>query len=566
MSTNSGGVLRLPGSAIPDGCPSWDGEQAARWTRALPPGWMPVRARFSVSAALSLLAVPGAGLLSANGALPAWGAALVALHLVWLVLRPEAAAVLAPVALVVVLALGDLHWGLRLGFAAVLVGIWATVWLRLAARRRQRAEGLAAAGGATAVVSGAMFGRSERGTFLLWSGLVMVVAGGVLYATADLWGGVDDRQATPGAAWGLAGLGLTVLASGVLGRRRALALRGAPVPVLRVLLRENSDVDTEVFAADDIAALRPLFTVATSELDDSTDDDDDDDDDEGEDTAGDGSDGDDDADDELRELMERLDAGRAGPLREGVMYGVPYDGAEILFVAASDEAGEPPVVEASVGPVRPMTAGGIRRTVREGKRRAAHQAQDEALRSAAATAVEEAGRKAPVEVRRWRAGWADRVAVVAGLLYVAILWEPGWWGLVYGLGLTLLAALLLPRRLAWRITADREGLWFNGFRETRHIAWDHIRVVRCEGLQLRIDSRRASFEAWTVASPRLRWLERRLGRPHPYERIAAEITAMWQDPALRPVGVGDERQRGRGLWPLGVVIGAVGAAAVLLLA
>ncbi|MEV1066555.1 hypothetical protein [Streptomyces sp. NPDC050263] len=560
MSTNSGGVLRLPGSAIPDGCPSWDGERAGRWTRALPPAWVPVRARFSVSAALSLLAVPGAGLLSANAALPAWGAALLALHLVWLVLRPEAAAVLAPAALVVVLALGDLHRGLRLGLAAVFVGVWATVWLRLVARRRQRAEGLAAAGGVTAVVSGAMFGRAERGTFLLWSGLVTVVAGGVLYASADLWGGADDRQATPGAAWGLAGLGLTLLVSGALGRRRALALRGAPVPVLRVLLRENSDVDTEVFAADDIAALRPLFTVATSELDDSADDDEDD---EGEDEDGD----DDDDDDELRELIERLDAGLAGPLREGVMYGVPYDGAEIVFVAASDEAGEPPVVEASVGPVRPMTAGAIRRRVREEKSRAGHEAHDEALRRAAATAVaEEAGPGAPVEVRRWRAGWADRFAAVVGVLYAVTVWESGWWGLVYGLALTLLAALLLPRRLAWRITADREGLWFNGFRETRHIAWDHLRVVRCEGFQLRIDSRRASFDEWTVASPRWRWLERRLGRPHPYERTAAEITAMWRDPALRPVGVGDERQRGRVLWPLGVVIGAVGAAAVFLMA
>ncbi|MGW1784346.1 hypothetical protein ACWCQQ_35330 [Streptomyces sp. NPDC002143] len=559
MSTNSGGVLRLPGSAIPDGCPSWDAEQAERWTRALPPRWVPVRARLSAVVPLLLLAVPGAGLLSADGALPAWGAALVALHLVWLVLRPEAAAVLAPVALVVVLALGDLHRGLRWGLAAALVGVWATVWLRLVARRRQRAEGLAAARGATAVVSGTMFGRVERGTFLLWSGLVTVVAGGVLHATADLWGGVDDRQATPGAAWGLAGLGLTLLVSGALGRRRALALRGVPVPVLRVLLRENSDVDTEVFAADDIAALRPLFTVATSELDDSTDDDDDED--------GDDDDGDDGDDDEIRDLIERVDAGRAGPLREGVMYGVPYDGAEIVFVAAAEEAGEPPVVEASVGPVRPMTAGAVRRTVREEKRKAGHEAHDEALRRAAAAAVAEgAGGETPVEVRHWRAGWADRFAVVVGVLYVVTLWESGWWGFVYGLALTLVAALLLPRRLAWRITADREGLWFNGFRETRHIAWDHIRVVRCEGFQLRIDSKRASFEEWTVASPRWRWLERRLGRTHPYERAAAEITAMWREPALRPVGVGDDRQRGRLLWPIGVVIGAVGAAAVFLLA
>ncbi|MFJ8107043.1 hypothetical protein [Streptomyces sp. NPDC096132] len=61
------------------------------------------------------------------------------------------------------------------------------------------------------------------------------------------------------------------------------------------------------------------------------------------------------------------------------------------------------------------------------------------------------------------------------------------------------------------------------------------------------------------------WLERRLGLTHPYERTAAEIEAMWRDPELRPAGVSDVRQRGRALWPLGVVIGMVGVAAVLFL-
>ncbi|WP_279617150.1 hypothetical protein [Streptomyces regalis] len=30
--------------------------------------------------------------------------------------------------------------------------------------------------------------------------------------------------------------------------------------------------------------------------------------------------------------------------------------------------------------------------------------------------------------------------------------------------------------------------------------------------------------------------------------------AMWQDPAARPIGVSDERQRRRPLWPLAVLV------------
>ncbi|MFI5472827.1 hypothetical protein ACIA6D_21660 [Streptomyces cacaoi] len=562
MSTHSAEVLRLPEAAIPEGCRSWDAEQAGRWTRGLPPRWVPVRARTSVFVALPVVALAGAGLLHLSAGLPAWAAALVALHVVWLVLRPEAALVLVPFAAVVVLTPGDFAWPVRLGLLAALMGVWAAVGLRLAARKRQRAAGLEAAGGVTAEVPrapGAAGGRAERGTFLLWSGLVTVVAGGVLYATAGLWDLAEDRQAVPAAGWCLAGLGLTVLLSSALARRRAVGLRRAPVPVLRVLVRENGDVETEVFAADDLAALRPLFTVSTVELDGRAEgDDDDDDDDENE----------DDADDEsLRELISRIDDERAGPLREAVLYGAPYDGAEVVFLAAADKAGEPPVVEASVGPVRPVTGVAYRWRARAERGKALREARQEELRGAAAAVVaERTGREAAVGVRKWRAGWADWLAVGLVLLFLPLYWEDsGWWRYGYGLVATLLAALLLPRRIAWRVTADREGLWFNGLGGARHLAWDHLRVAECEGARLRIRSRQASFEEWRVASPRWPWLESRLGVLHPYERTAAEITAMWRDPAARPADLADERQRGRALWPLGLVIGIVGTATVALL-
>ncbi|WP_406007090.1 hypothetical protein OG440_13510 [Streptomyces sp. NBC_00637] len=571
MSTHSAEVLRLPEAATPEGCPLWDAGQAARWTRALPPRWVPVRARTSLFVALQLTAVAGAGLLARSAGLPGWAAALVALHVVWCVLRPEAALVLMPFAAAVVLALGDFGWLVRLGLLAALVGVWTAVCLRLAARRRQRAAGHEAAGGVTAGVPfrapGDAGRRAERGTFLLWSGLVTVVAGGALGATAGLWDLAEDRQTVPAAGWCLAGLGLTVLLSAALARRRALGLRRAPVPVLRVLVRENADVETEVFAADDIAALRPLFTVSTVALGGGTTDDGDGDDaaDGG---AGAGA-GAGDADDEaVRELISRIDDERAGPLREAVLYGAPYDGAEIVLLAAADKAGEPPVVEMSVGPVRPVTGVAYRWRLRAEKSKAARETRQEALSGAAAAAVaERTGQDAAgVGVRRWRAGWADWIAAGLVLAFLALYWDgSSWWTYVSRSGAVLLAALLLPRRLAWRITADREGLWFNGLTGVRHLTWDDIRLVRCEGARLRIRGRQDSFEEWRVASPRWAWLESRLGVLHPYERTVAEITAMWEDPAGRPADLADEGRRGRALWPLGIVLGVVGAATTLFL-
>ncbi|MFF3936264.1 hypothetical protein [Streptomyces phaeofaciens] len=559
MSTGSGGVLRLPAAAIPEGCRPWDGEHARQWTRALPPRWVPVRAQAWLFLGLPLVAVGGAGLLGESTGLPAWGAALVALPVVWAVLRPEAARILAPVAVVVVLVLGGVPWALRLGLAAALTVLWALALLRLAALGPQREAALAAAGGVTVPLPEAAGGRPERGTFLFGSGLLVAVAGGAVYATAGLWDAPGDRQAAPAAGWCLAGLGLTVLLTAALARHRAAGLRGAPVPVLRVLMRENTDVDTEVYAADDVTAQRPLFTVATRELDEDGDDGDDDGDDE--DTAEDA-----DEDQDLNDLLDRIDEERTGPLREAVLYGVPHDGAEVVFLAAAEEDGEPPVVEVGVGSVRPVTEWTLRR--RDGRRRsgAVREARYEERRLAAVDRVRDEAAAGVVKIRRWRAGWPDWLAVLVALAYAAHFWEDtGWWRYFFGFGLTLLAALLLPRRLAWRVTADSEGLWFNGFRQVRQLPWDQIRVVRTSGAELKVDGKRASFQEWTVHTPRWPWLERRLGVVHPYERTAAEITAMWRNPELRPVGVSDARQRGRAVWPLGVVIGVVGAATVLLL-
>ncbi|MFF3329203.1 hypothetical protein ACFYWX_06505 [Streptomyces sp. NPDC002888] len=558
MNTASGRPLPLPPSAIPDGCLPWDSEQARHWTEALPPRWVPMRLRMSAVAALLLLAAVAAGLLAHFTDLPAWGAAGCALQLVWPAARPEAARVSAPVSVGLVLVYGDaLSWAPALGLVLASALLWGTAELRLAERKRQRAAVLAATGGVTAELPVAG-GPVRRGQALGLFGFVLVVAGVVLVATAGLWDPAEGRQSVPVLGWYVVGLGVTVVLSAALGRGRDTALRRAPAPVLRVLVRENADVDAEVYAADDTAALRPLFTVATTEVDE-------------EEPGGEASDepNDPEADEqELAEFLDRLDDNTPGPLREAVLYGLPYDGAEVVLVGAAEEPDEPPVVERSAGPVRPLSDGLVRQWIAHRKRTAVGEARQEELRLVAATAVAEGPRGAhPVAVRHWRAGWADRLFAALGLLWCAVLiWgETGPWRYVPGVVAGVVAVFMLPNLLAWRVTADSTGLWVNGLRRTQHVAWDHIRVVRAKGSELKIDSHRASFDAWTVPSARWPWLERRAGLLHPHERTAAEVAAMWREPSARPADESDERQRGRPLWPLAAVVAVAWAAALVLL-
>ncbi|AZQ37008.1 hypothetical protein EJ357_29110 [Streptomyces cyaneochromogenes] len=563
MSTHPRQPLALPASAIPDGCLPWDGEQTRRWIGALPPRYTPLRLRASAVVAVVPAAGVLAGALAPLAGLPGWVAAFVALQIVWAVVRPEAARLTAP-ALVVVVLFQEVALAWAVGLAVVLVLLWLSAVLRLLARGRQRvAAGAAAAGVTSALPVGDA--PLRRGKFLARLGVVPLVAGAVLVATSGGWELADDRQSAPAVGWFVVGLGVTVLASAALGRWRAAGLRREPVPVLRVLMRVNTDVDTEVYAADDLEAVRPLFTVATSELDEDDEDDDDEHEDEPEDEDGDDREDEDHADPddaEVRELLDRLDTDEPGPLREAVLHGLPYDGAEVLLVIAPTEPDEPAVVEWSTGPVRPFSEGAVRRRLAREKRAEA----DEARQRGAAEDV--AGRlrgQGHVEVRRWRAGWPDWLSAAIGTVWVGVLFvtDGGLWRYVLAALLGLGMALLVPRQLAWSVTADREGLWFNGLRRIRHIAWDEVRIVESKGPELRIGSRRSVFGEWSVDTLRWRWLERRAGLVHPYDRLAAEVTAMWRDPDTRPAAVSDERRRGRPLWPLAVLI-ALGWTALVL--
>lgn len=541
MNTSPGQPLPLPVSALPDGCPSWDGERARRWIDALPPRWVPRPTR-----GLGLLAAGlVTGVLTWPGDWPGWLAALVGLHLLWSVTSPEIVRVVAPVSAVAVLLWPPASsWPQAVAGVLALAVLWTAALLRLAARARQRERAADVSGGATAPVPDAgpavVRGRFQAGC----GGFFVAVAVGVVLLAVP-------RGFAAALCWLVAGLAGTLLVSGLLGRRRAAALRGGPAPVLRVLVRESADVDTEVFAADDTGALRPLFTVAVTELDPKDDEDEDEDE---------------------EELLARLERKGPGPLREAVLYGVPYDGAEIVLVSAAEEPGEPPLLERSAGPVRTLSDGTLRRLLAREKRAAARKAAREAAyeerRQAVRAAVaRETPAEAPQGVRRWRAGLLDWLTGLLLMLwgYYVVFGASGAWDSLLGAAVWIAGILRLPRWFAWRITADSEGLWFNGLRGTRHIAWDDLKKVECGGTDLTLGSRQSSFTEWSAHAPRWPWFERRFGLLHPYERTAAEITVLWREPGLRPTVRAEERRRGRPLWPLAVVLGVAWTAALVFL-
>ncbi|MFD9001617.1 hypothetical protein ACFV0T_11710 [Streptomyces sp. NPDC059582] len=544
----------LPATAIPDGCLPWNTEQTRRWTRTLPPGWTPLRwpGLPVVQLALSTGGLAAFGLTGAG--LPPYLAASAALHLVWLPLRPEIVRVSAPALAVVAVVARPAPGSAVLAGVLLLAGACAAVAeSRLRARQRQREAALAAAEGVTAPLP-AVDGPLWRGRILSGLGIALILAGTALIATAGLWNSSEDHGAAAVTGFFVAGLGVTGLLSGVLGRRRAAALRAAPVPVLRVLMRENESADAEVFAADDVMGLRPLFTVATVPLDPDTDEVDDEDEDKADREA------------ELDDMLARLDDDRPRPLRQAVLYGTPYEGAELVLVSAAPEPGGVPVAERSTGPVRPLSEGGVRRRLRWEKRAAARTAADDEQHLGLVAA---ARLTKTVPVRRWRAGAVDWLAGLLTVQWGVWVWWAGFtdegaalWQQILIVLLGLFGAARVAVKLCWRITADRTGLWLNGLRRTTHIPWDDVRSVRRESFELKLRWR--GGESWTVSAPHWAWFQRRLGVTHPYDALAAEVTAMRTDPALRPSGDSEERGRGRPLWPLAVLFALLWLTAVLL--
>ncbi|MFF6782134.1 hypothetical protein [Streptomyces sp. NPDC012510] len=584
MSTNlqSPGqpLRRLPESTVPEGCAAWSEEQARVWTRSRPPVWVPVRTRSVHRLAVAVVGLMiGFWLVHFAEVRPAL-AAMVPLQAVWVLVRPEIVRVSSPLLTLVMAWYGDGHDpALVIGLLAVNT-TWAMAEFRLSGGRTQKRWALAASQGVTAALPDGV-GPLRRGRFLIALGLVLAAVGGLFVHFASGWPAAGDRREGMLIGWFVVGCGFTALLSGWFGRRRAAELRRGPVPVLRVLMRDGTDGDVEIFAADDLDALRPVFTVSAEEWYEDEDGDDEDED-------GDDQDDREPGDEETDVLFDAIENGagddeQPGVLREAVLYGTPYDGGEVVIVSAPEDEDEEPdlldlpdqqaqqgagsaeiVVEASIGPVRPLSDRAVRNRIAAQKARARRNAALADRREAAALLTAE--RLGSGAVRRWRAGWLDRTVCLLAVLCAAVLVlsEGGGWRYVPGAVVGLIGAALLPGMAAWRITADRDGLWFNGALGTRHVEWDHLMTVKCEGGELTVDSRRSRFGgAWTAHAPRWARLERRFGLIHPYEKVAAEITAMWRDPALRPTGTSPERGRGMALWPLSVVLGVVWVAALL---
>ncbi|GAA3868967.1 hypothetical protein GCM10023084_22670 [Streptomyces lacrimifluminis] len=548
--------LRLPSAAIPDGCQDWTTARAAGWSAALPPRWTFLRVRRSVAAGLATLVLCVGALVAMAGGLWPFVAAGFAVYVLWVLARPELVWVGAPLLLLALAAeASSKSWALT-GFGVVVVlGSWAVVAVRLRARGEQLERAVEAAGGVAAFVPGTE-APVRRGRLLFALGFVVLALGVLTGSTAGLWGSAEDQEGAWVVTVFLVGLGVTALASAWLGRQRAGALRGAPVPVLRVLVRDDTQGATEVYAADDLTAERPLFTVDLTSFDEDDDDDGDEGDGDGDDEAG------GDGDDELRRVLLGLDDDTLGPVREAVLYGAPFDGAEVLVVSADEDPEQPPLTEWSAGPVRPLSPDAGRRRVARHREHVADSFQLELQ------GRELAGQQAmPGTVRRWRAGWLDWLGtafVVLWGLWLALDWiyEPdhSTWKLVFLLLLGLFGAANVSMKLAWRVTADRSGIWINGLRGPRHVPWDGLRFVRRRSLELKIDWQDG---AWSVFAPRWGRLQRRRGLTHPYDALAAELTAMRLDPELRPTGESGEAERGRPLWPSAAVLAAVWVVALV---
>ncbi|MYX13699.1 hypothetical protein GTY67_09720 [Streptomyces sp. SID8374] len=341
---------------------------------------------------------------------------------------------------------------------------------------------------------------------------------------------------------------LAFFANGVDGRTRSARLRRRPLPVLRVLVREDhEDGRTWVFAADDPEALRPILHFHSLHAFE----------DEDEEADGDGDDADAVDLTKVRQILSGDDP--PPPLREAVLYGAPYAGAEVALAARLD-ADEPEVlVECSVTAVKPATPGPVKRGPRRPERKNAQRPVEEIV----------AAMTPGTGLRVWKAHGFSR-AVGLGLLVVqgGGIWAmvddgPSWHWLWLPLALPWLISAVATA-LTWRITADRDGLWVTGAWRVRRVAWDAATAVRHSEDTIRVGTGKdhpnveLSPTGWA-------WLERRVGREPYAVRAAEEVQALVLRPELRPAEEAPTARQGMPVGPPLVAVSLLWGAAVLLL-
>ncbi|MEZ7159071.1 hypothetical protein [Streptomyces sp. MAD19A] len=343
--------------------------------------------------------------------------------------------------------------------------------------------------------------------------------------------------------------GLAFLVNGMAGRLGARRLRRGPLPVLHVLVREGEeDGRTWVFAADDTEGRRPVLWFHSLYADDAGEEDEDD-----LETA------DDDGDFGLDKVTQVLRADApAPPLREAVLYGAPYTGAEVAFVARDDEDDPEVAVECSVTSVKPAATpwntGGPQARGRQHPRRPVEEVA--------------AGLTPSAEPRVWRAHGFSR-AVGLGLLVVqgggvwaALEDGPSWHWLLLAVALPWLVTSVATAT-TWRITADRDGLWVTTAWRVRRVPWEAVLSVtlRDDGILIG----RAEDDAVRVSPTGWAWLERRLGREPGAARVADELRALLLRPDLRPAGEAASDRQGMPVGPPLVALTVLWGAAVMLL-
>ncbi|MGP3954207.1 hypothetical protein [Streptomyces sp. 7N604] len=578
----------------------WTTRDAQSWLAAAPPRWAN-RLGPAIALALALVAAIAAepavvqsGLQNSlqSGRSPAdpdWtGVAETALALTqvyWFLRLPELTLISAPLtgALVAYEEFPAPDTGSAAANAAVLVALlygWSIALLRLRHRRRQRLAAQSAAGPDTRPLPPPL-PPLRRGRLQIAAGALLCTVAAVAFWQADRTARADEaraagatRQTAPaesagesaaeargsGAldAWQLSGsaaaaFGVSALAFGALARRRAAALRRGPVPVLRVLIREDVEADTWVFAADDPEGRRPLFSCAVEQEDDE---------DDGDEELEDGEDSEEDGEEEEEPSPEEAAARlrTLTRLREAVLLGAPCARAEVALVSVAAD-GEP-ITEYTFQAVRP--ARGRRRTPAAPVARedegldvtfggVSTAEQLEAVAGTGRTAARMGPRDEPA---RWGPRPADRVVGVLGLFLAAAVLgsylrdenSPWWYAFI-----VLLVASVLTTSSAmahWRVTADRDGLWLTGAWRVRHLPWDRLGVARYDEGELRVRDRgRDTVWSLRVALTRFRRRHRPDGAA-PGRRASEEITAMRVHPELRPARVSTRRERGLPLAPL----------------
>ncbi|MDX3374906.1 hypothetical protein PV390_10850 [Streptomyces sp. ME02-6991-2A] len=350
---------------------------------------------------------------------------------------------------------------------------------------------------------------------------------------------------------GGAAAALGFFANGVDGRTRSARLRRRPLPVLRVLVREgHEDGRTWVFAADDPGTLRPILHFHSLLAIDEED--------EEEEKDG-GDDGEADAAHltKVRQILTGDDP--PPPLREAVLYGAPYAGAEVALAARVDADEPEVVVECSVTAVKPAVPGLVARGPKRRKRKTERRPVEEI----AAAMTPGPG------LRVWKAhGFSRAVGLVLLVVQGGGIWAmlddgPSWSWLWLPVALSWLISTVATT-LTWRITADRDGLWVTGAWRVRRVEWDAITAVRHHEDGIRIGTGQGHDNV-DLAPTGWAWLERRLGHEPYAVRAADEVWALHLDPELRPAEEAPTARQGMPAGPPLVALSVLWGAAVLLL-